>query len=488
MVLEQRIIPKLNEKISPLGFGVMRLPMQCGGFPEKVYRLMDLAVASGINYFDMGYTYQNGKAEELVKEAIVKKHPRESFVIATKMPLWEVHSKFDLDRIFNEQLERLGVDYIDFYLAHLVTSSSWHAMRQFDIKGFFREKKEKGLIRHVGFSFHDTPQVLETVISDFAWDFVQLQINYLDWHIRKANELYEIAEKHNLPIMVMEPLVGGLLSNLPKEAEEKFKQVHKDWSMSSWGIRFAASLPNVAITLSGMNEISQLTDNIKTISSLEPLGEEEQKAISDVVDLFGRRKAIPCSVCGYCLEVCPKHVQIPGLLQAYNEAKLLQIEEIFWARYDSILAGGPRAEACIECHACENRCPQKISITRYMKKISKMNKDRIILQEFKLDIFQLKSRLKSQDFIVCFGAGNDGPLIRDYILENGITNELFFTCNTSSKWEKRIGETLVIAPDKIREMQDGSSRKAFIIISTRKYRDEVRKQLQDMDLIENVLN
>lgn len=354
------------EKVSPLGFGVMRLPMKENTFERLAYQLIEEAIDLGVNYFDMGYTYQNGYAEKFINETVVQKYKREKFYIATKMPLWQVKNKSDLERIFQEQLNRLGVDYIDYYLAHMITKFSWSAMQKFDIKDFFDRKKEEGKIKHIGFSFHDTPEILEEIIDDYEWEFCQLQINYLDWEIRKAKNLYNIATNKELPIVVMEPLTGGGLTRLPDECKRLMIEKHPDWSMAEWGMRFGGRLPNVAIVLSGMNTSEQIIDNVSTLFHTPVLDDEDINVLETIVDIISKKRLVSCSACGYCLKNCPMQIQIPGLFQAFNEAITFETAGIFFARYDVVLATGPRSESCIQCGRCMSICPQKIDIPKYM--------------------------------------------------------------------------------------------------------------------------
>ena len=354
------------DKVSPLGFGILRLPMKENLLAESAYQFIKEAIDLGVNYFDMAYTYQNGYAEKFINEAVVSKYKRENFYIATKMPLWEVRDKDDLERIFQEQLNRLGVDYIDYYLAHSVTKFNWPAVQKFDIKGFFDRKKKEGKIRHIGFSFHDTPDVLEKIIDDYEWEFCQLQLNYLDWEIRKAKNLYEIATKKGLPIVVMEPLTGGGLTRLPDECKRLMLEKHPDWSMAEWGLRFVGRLPNVAVVLSGMNASEQIAENVNTLFHDPALDDEDIHVLETIVDVLSKKRFVPCSACGYCLEQCPRQVQIPGLFQAFNEAITFDKAGTFFARWEGVLGTGPRSEACIQCGKCMSICPQKISIPQYM--------------------------------------------------------------------------------------------------------------------------
>lgn len=363
---EKSMQPDIFKNVSPLGFGIMRLPMEGNAVAKSAFKLVEEAVDLGVNYFDMGYTYQNGYAEEFIGQALVKQYKRSDFYIATKMPLWEVHSEGDLERIFQDQLTRLGVEYIDYYLAHLVTKFSWQAMEQFDIKGFFDRKRKEGRIRHLGFSFHDTPEVLSEIIDDYNWEFCQLQINFLDWKIRDAQHLYNVATDKGLPIVVMEPLTGGGLARLSDDCKTIMYEKHSDWSVASWGMRFVGRLPNVAVVLSGMNASEQITDNVKTLFNSPNLSEEDFNVLEKVVDLISDEHLVPCSTCGYCLKKCPMDIQIPGLFQAFNEAKTFGTG-LFFCRHDVILATGPRAEACIQCGKCMSICPQKIDIPKYMR-------------------------------------------------------------------------------------------------------------------------
>ncbi len=367
--MEKRYISKLGVELSPLGFGVMRLPMSGGSFPEKVYALLDRAMERGINYYDTAYPYLGGKSEVLIREALVERYPRERFYIADKLPVWLCGDREDMERIFNTQLERLGVKWIDFYLLHGLHKTRWEDIYQKGVLDFLEEKKREGRIRSIGFSFHDTAPVLEKIVEAFPWEFAQLQINYYDWEAIHVKECYDCLEEREIPCMVMEPVGGGRLSRLPEEAERILREVHLDRSIASWAIRFVASLSNVAVTLSGMSNESQLEDNILQFQNMGPLSEEEKRAIDKVNHIIDSFHAVPCTGCGYCVEECPRGVDIPQIFKRYNDYRMFENMARFDIDYFAFVPEGKRGDVCIRCNKCSKKCPQKIAIPDEIGKI-----------------------------------------------------------------------------------------------------------------------
>ena len=367
--MKKRYIEKLGAKLSPLGFGVMRLPMKGGEFPEEVYRLLDRAVEKGINYFDTAYPYLGGKSEVLVREALVRRYPRDSFYIADKLPVWLCRNRDDMERIFQVQLERLGTEYIDFYLLHGLHKNRWEDIRSKGVLDFLEEKKKEGRIRRIGFSFHDTPEVLGQIVEAYPWEFAQLQINYYDWTVINTKACYEILEERGIPCMIMEPVGGGRLSRLPDEAERILKKVHPERSAASWAIRFAASLPNAAVTLSGMSDTIQLDDNVNQFQEMEPWSKEEGAAVEKVVRLLESFNPVPCSGCRYCVEECPRGVDIPQIFKRYNDYRMFEGMARFDIDYFAFVPEGKRGDSCIRCGKCSARCPQKISVPEEIGKI-----------------------------------------------------------------------------------------------------------------------
>ena len=318
--MEYRSYRDTDCRPSLLGLGCMRLPtLEPGGAAIDYARagaLVDEAVRGGITYFDVAYPYHGGGAEKFIGAAL-EKYPRESFYLATKMPLWKLETQEDMEQVFNEQLANCRVDYFDFYLCHAVDAERFEKIRRIGAFEFLARKKAEGKIRRLGFSFHDKPAVLRAVCAAYPWDFAQLQLNYLDWTVQRAREQYEILQEYGLPCIVMEPVRGGALASLCPEAEAVLKAKAPGRSIASWAIRFAASLPGVLVVLSGMSSEEQLADNLAAMSPFQPLTKSEQNALTRAVRIDKRAQRIPCTGCRYCMP-CPFGVDIPGLFKAYN--------------------------------------------------------------------------------------------------------------------------------------------------------------------------
>ena len=355
-----------------LGFGLMRLPCIGGDGKnidlEKVKEMVDLFMAHGYTYFDTAYVYHGGFSEVAFRECVVKRHPRDSFTVTTKLPLFSKPDRAGMEKIFAESMERLGVEYIDYYWLHALNRDSYRYAVESGAFDYLRELKAAGKIRHMGFSFHDSAETLDKILTEQPdMEFVQLQINYLDWEDKgvQSRLCYETATKHGKPVIVMEPIKGGSLANPPKKAEKILKDANPDASCASWAIRFAASLPNVMVVLSGMSELWQVEDNLSYMDDFKPLTESEYKTIAEATENI--KFAIPCTACRYCTDGCPMSISIPDIFAAYNTMKH-DIHKKGEARekYADIIKTSGRASDCIGCEQCVNACPQHLEIPRLL--------------------------------------------------------------------------------------------------------------------------
>ena len=361
-------------KMPRIGFGLMRLPETDGVIDiDKVSKMADSYLAAGFNYFDTAYVYHGGNSERAVKEAIVKRHPRDSFTIATKLPAWSIHSLEDRDRIFNEQLERCGVDYFDFYLLHSIEDgNNYDTYVKYDCFNWGIQKRAEGKIRHFGFSFHGTPELLVKIVDSHPEiEFVQIQLNYADWDnpLVHSGELYKILSERNIPIIVMEPCKGGKLANHDEECTEILKSVRPDKSIASWAFRFVGSLPGVTTILSGMSTQDQMEDNMNTFQNFEPLSDEERVAIDKVIEVMFRVEQIGCTACRYCVDGCPMSISIPDVISAINTKRKFPGDMRPQFFYNGLISrdGNGKASDCIGCGQCEGVCPQHLPIIEILK-------------------------------------------------------------------------------------------------------------------------
>ena len=366
----------LNE-MPKLGFGLMRLPQKDDAIDmAQVCRMVDAYMAAGLNYFDTAYVYHKGKSESAAGEALVKRYPRDSFYLATKLPAWEMHCAEDRDRIFNEQLARACTDYFDFYLLHSVEDgSNAETYDKYDCFNWGMQKKAEGKIRHFGFSFHGSPELLERLLDQHPEvEFVQIQLNYADWTnpVVQSGRLYEILHARNIPMVIMEPVKGGTLASLTPELEAKFKAVRSESSIASWALRFVASLPGVMTILSGMSNEEQMADNLHTFTHFEPLTEKERETIDEVRAIMLNVPQIGCTACRYCTDGCPMGIAIPDVFKAVNTMKLYN--ETFRPKnfYKGLVSSGKSgaASACIQCGQCESVCPQHLPIIQLLQEAS----------------------------------------------------------------------------------------------------------------------
>lgn len=362
-------------KMSKLGFGLMRLPEQDGVVDlEHVKKMVDRYMQAGMNYFDTAYVYHGGKSESVAREALVKRYPRDSFMIATKLPAWEIREASDVERIFNEQCERAGVDYFDFYLLHSIEDGyNYETYEKYDCFRWGVRMKEEGKIRHFGFSYHGTPELLEQILDKHPeTEFVQIQLNYLDRTnpVVQSGALYEILHKRNIPIIVMEPVRGGMLASLVPEQAEKFKEARPELSVASWALRFVGSLPGVMTILSGMSNEEQMEDNIRTFTDFEPLSDAELKLVDEVTEEILRIPQIGCTACKYCTPGCPMKISIPDIFRTVNTLRRYPDDWRAKNFYTGLMSRSGRASDCIGCGQCEGVCPQHLPIIELLKEAS----------------------------------------------------------------------------------------------------------------------
>jgi len=477
-IMQKRHIKKLDMELSQLGFGIMRLPMANGWFTDDAYKMIDRAMEVGINYYDTAYRYQEGQSEAFVYDALVKRYPRESFHIADKLPVWECRCKDDMGRIFNTQLERLGVEFIDFYLLHALNKPNWRTAYDQGALDFLEKRKKEGKIRKVGFSLHDNTDALSCIERAFEWDFVQLQINYYDWTVQRVDKSYEYLDIKGIPCFVMEPVGGGRLGKLPEKAEALLKTASPGASVSSWAIRFAAALPNVAVTLSGMSTHEQLEDNIATFSPVVPITQGEQSKLDEVVRIFGSYNAIPCTSCQYCVHGCPGEIDIPQIFQRYNDSIMFENATSFDIDYFGLIPEGKRGDACTDCGICVKKCPQGIGIPQQL-----INMHRAAVSAAfgvgKEELDYLKNR-GSDSITVCFGAGLRGKILQAYLRQNGVDTD-YFCDNSESMWGKEVNGVPVVGLKKIQQLAKGVW--VDMLVAVGAY-NEVKKQLEDSGVID----
>lgn len=360
-----------NLEVSKLGFGCMRLPTNANDAIDETLNkeMVERALNAGINYFDTAYMYMGGKSEEAMGRAL-KKYDRNSFNLTTKMPVMILEKEEDVERIFNEQLKRCQTEYFDFYLVHCLNKMNWENTKKYNVIPFLERMKAEGKIRYLGFSHHDTPELLQEILDYYkGWEFVQLQINRLDWKACRGEEQYNIVRKANLPIVVMEPLRGSALANLNAEATKILKEYNPDASTASWAFRWLAGKEGILTMLSGMTKPEHLEDNIKTFTNLTPLSKEEDEVYTRAIAAHLKKLAIGCTSCRYC--ECPVGVNIAGIFSIYNQYMYDDRENkngSFVSHYEA-LKESERADKCIKCGLCKSKCPQQLDIPKLLEKV-----------------------------------------------------------------------------------------------------------------------
>lgn len=366
-----------------LAFGMMRLPLidendEASVDFNQVNDMVDLFMENGFTFFDTAYPYHMGNCEVAFRKAVVERYPRDSYVIIDKLPLFSITSKDQLEPIFNEQLERTGVEYFDYYLLHNVSGFSETGFLDVDSFAFANNKKEEGKIKHLGLSTHANAEYLDNILTMHPeMEFVLLQINYLDWESEsvESRKCYEVACKHNKPVWVMEPLKGGFLADIPPEAERLMKDYNPDASVISWALRFVASLDNVCLILNGASSLEQLEENIEDFENFTSLNDKEYEILEKVADIINSNIAVECTKCKYCLDACTEEINIPKIFDLYNHEKML--DPAPWTPIGNAYVNYSKlpnvgiASDCTECGMCVEECPQHIDIPEVMKDVVK---------------------------------------------------------------------------------------------------------------------
>lgn len=383
--METRTFGKTGMKVSPLGFGVMRLPMKDGGKTvnsntidqvdvETSIKMIHDAIDAGVNYFDTAYNYIGGSSERILGQAL-QGGLREKVCVATKSPAWLYKAPEDFDRFLDEQLERLQTTYIDNYLLHSMNGGSWKkTVRNNAIEGMQRAKAS-GKVRNIGFSFHDDLELFEEILNAAEWDFCQIQLNYYDQDYQAGLKGMRMAAERGLAVVVMEPLRGGLLVNLPKEAQAAFSSSGYGRSNVEWALDWLWNMPEVSCVLSGMSTPEQLQQNVGFAQKAKPgmLSAEEQAVIAKAKAALDARAAVPCTGCNYCVDMCPNKIAIPYNFRAYNMGALYDDMELAKDFYQNEVSSyGRRADSCTSCGSCEEICPQHIAISEWMPKVDEL--------------------------------------------------------------------------------------------------------------------
>lgn len=366
----KRAIEKLGIETSLLGFGCMRFPTKDGKIDEaRAEKMMDEAIARGINYIDTAFPYHGGESEPFVGK-VLDKYPRDSYYLATKLPCWDVKTPEDAPRIFESQLKRLNKDHIDFYLLHALGRDRFRDMVKLGVVEFCEEMKRQGKIKYLGFSFHDGYEAFEEIANYRDWDFCQIQLNYMDTNEQAGLKGYELTEKLNIPLVIMEPIKGGSLANLPEEVCGDLRAADPSASNASFALRWVASFPNVKVVLSGMSSEDQTEDNLNTFTNFKPMGEDEMKMMAKLADTLRSRVNNGCTGCNYCMP-CPAGVNIPYNFRIWNTFGMYGDKNGTRWQWNHNIAQEQKAINCIECGACEAACPQQLSIRENLKQLQK---------------------------------------------------------------------------------------------------------------------
>ena len=362
--------------IPRLGFGLMRLPMLPGGGQkdidfDKVQEMVDLYMSRGFSYFDTAYVYHDGHSEEVVAKCLVPKYPRDSFQVVDKIPLWGIKSYEDYEPVLRTELQRTGLEYLDVLFLHGIGTRQFELIDQTRGWDFLKSAKERGLTKHIGFSYHSPALELDQLLDKHPEiEVVQLQLNYLDWESAdvQSHACYEACRRHGVAVTVMEPVKGGSLANPHPDVASIFKAADPAHSIASWAIRFCASLDGIVTVLSGMSTLEQVDDNTRTMLDFKPLTPEERKVIAKAVEKFNEIPLIPCTSCRYCTPDCPQEIQIPMIISLLNDYTRYQNVEGLKRTYGRMTGRGGTAGSCVGCGSCEDHCPQHLKIRDFMQK------------------------------------------------------------------------------------------------------------------------
>lgn len=372
--MEKRKLEKLGIETSLLGFGCMRFPMTADGSIDEplAEKMMDRAIAAGVNYIDTAYPYHGGASETFVGK-VLKKYDRKSLYLATKLPCWKVQKPEDADAIFEEQLKKLQTDYIDFYLLHALNAERFQDMIRLGCVEKLEALKKQGKIKYLGFSFHDTYDVFEEIMNYRDWDFCQIQLNYMDAAEREEFQQagmkgYRLTEEKKVPLIIMEPVKGGSLAVFPEDITQMYRELDPEASVASFALRWVGSLPNVKVVLSGMSTMEQVEDNLKTFGDFKPLSEKESQTVDAVVELINSRIQNGCTGCNYCMP-CPAGVNIPQNFRTWNLYHMYRNYDMVKDRWEGGIPEENKAKNCIKCGKCEKACPQKLSIRKDLERV-----------------------------------------------------------------------------------------------------------------------
>ena len=369
--------------MTKLGMGMMRLPLlDENDFKsidyDEVNKMVDLYMESGFNHFDTAFVYHEGIGEESLRKSVVERYPRDSFTVSTKLPLFVITEESQLEGLFKQQLDNCGLDYFDYYLLHNVSGFTENAWKNVDLYSFIQKKKEDGFIKHIGLSTHGNSEFLDGILSKHPeLEFVLLQINYLDWEDEaiESRKCLEVAKKHNVKVMIMEPFKGGFLADVPQEAEKIMKDYNPDKSVISWAMRFVANLDGVCLVFTGASNSKQLEENIEEFKNADPLNDDEIEILKEVSQIINNNITVDCTKCRYCVDNCSSNIDIAKLFDIYNKHKLLDTDE--WTPHGNAYLNYSKlpdvgiASDCTECEICIEECPQKINIPEVLKDVAK---------------------------------------------------------------------------------------------------------------------